>query len=207
MIVAIMGYKGGIGKSTVCNLVGDVLTNYHQEETVILNMDFYQTKNKDINSTATFNVAKDAEINIEALKESGFKHIIIDGAGFADKRLLEIKHHINYFIFPTCKGLRAILDLKEVMKDMLFDGAKGTVLLNMSNHIREYKETLEAIKMQFSDLTFKSEIKIMQLNTYQTVEKMENEQVGIIELYNKQRISAYKKIIDKIDDIITDMKG
>jgi len=190
MKTAIMGYKGGVGKTTLTKLVADFLEKEEKEKTIILNLDFYQKKNLKIYSTAAENIAK--EENIDLNKYNDFENIIIDAAGFADIRLLKLinSNKIDNIVLPSRIGELSLLELLQVLKDFKTKQNILIVINDIVNIKKEQKEkTILLIKQIISKLDIKHNIKLTFFKHYSTITNLEE--------YNKESKKG-KSLIDKI---------
>jgi len=169
-IIAIVNFKGGVGKSTIANLI-DI------KDSIILNIDNTQDAKK-INSIETYNyidllneygISSLEEIILGA-KESGKKTIIIDTPGEINDIFLDILPEIDFFIVPftigdrseeatisTIQTLNTILDDNENRKD------KWCLVLNkylLEDHLKELDLVFEESKKILGDrLVCKSSLK------------------------------------------------
>ena len=169
-IIAIVNFKGGVGKSTIANLI-DI------KDSIILNIDNTQDAKK-INSIETYNyidllneygISSLEEIILGA-KESGKKTIIIDTPGEINEIFLDILPEIDFFIVPftigdrseeatisTIQTLNTILDDNENRKD------KWCLVLNkylLEDHLKELDLVFKESKKILGDrLVCKSSLK------------------------------------------------
>ena len=169
-IIAIVNFKGGVGKSTIANLI-DI------KDSIILNIDNTQDAKK-INSIETYNyidllneygISSLEEIILGA-KESGKKTIIIDTPGEINEIFLDILPEIDFFIVPftigdrseeatisTIQTLNTILDDYENRKD------KWCLVLNkylLEEHLKELDLVFKESKKILGDrLVCKSSLK------------------------------------------------
>lgn len=187
-MIAILGFKGGVGKTTITKLLGDYFENEEQEKTLILNLDFYQTKNKKIYSVDSINIKQNENIDLD--KYNNYKNIIIDAGGFSDDRILELEDKIDKVILPTKIGELSLLELLPVLKTFK---KKHNILIVVNDFVRLNKKTkdktINIIKQMIEQLDIKHNIKLAFLKHYDTITNLEE--------YNKETKKGYS-LIDRI---------
>ena len=98
-IVAVAGFKGGVGKSTISNFLAEKLG-----DAVVINLDNYQDA-EDFNTSTTINLSSDDDI-LEAIKNKSSDFYVIDAGGFDDERLRHVD--LNLLVLPMRTDYRSI---------------------------------------------------------------------------------------------------
>jgi CO dehydrogenase nickel-insertion accessory protein CooC1 len=129
-IILIASVKGGVGKSTIANILCNKLEN-----SVILNLDPYQDA-EDFNSARTINILPHTNLPniIEKLDED---FIILDARSFLDERLRTLD--IDLFVFMTRVGYRSLKTTADSAVSLcMYNWAKSVLFL--VNEVRNQKE-------------------------------------------------------------------
>ena len=172
MNIAIMGYKGGVGKTTISKLIGDLLVSEYKEKSIILNMDFYQKKNIKIYSIEAKNIDKNESLNLEEYKD--YENVIIDCGGFSDSRVLKEIDKIDKIILPTKKGNLSFLELLTVIQD-INTPKHILIIINdfVKNTEKEKNEQIELLKQMLKQISVKHKYDLMYFKHYETVTNLE----------------------------------
>jgi cellulose biosynthesis protein BcsQ len=149
-IIAMVNFKGGVGKSTLANILD-------LENKIIINLDDAQDAEK-INiseTTANFGELKEYGITdlkdaIDGAKESGKKYVILDTPGDI-KEFVKDLSLVDYFIIPFTPGERAeettlnTIDVINTILDEIVDERKDRwcIVLNKYNNDNQLKELEE----------------------------------------------------------------
>ncbi len=129
-IILIASVKGGVGKSTVANILCNKL-----EHSVILNLDPYQDA-EDFNSARTINILPHTNLpNIIDKLDEDF--IILDARSFLDERLRTLD--IDLFVFMSRVGYRSLKTTADSAVSLcMYNWAKSVLFL--VNEVRNQKE-------------------------------------------------------------------
>jgi len=181
-IILVTSFKGGVGKSTISNNLGDKLKN-----SIIFNLDFYQDA-EDINTSNTINIGGEEDLIPYINKYSDKDYIIIDAGGFDDKRIYKLD--IDMFIFPLKSGYRSVkstIDSVKIIYDTYTRETNTIFIINEYKDEKEFKDTALLMNdiVEESDLFFNGEVKVMGVKyskALRTVENTKNSISGIRKL-------------------------
>ncbi len=129
-IILISSVKGGVGKSTIANILSNKLKN-----SVILNLDPYQDA-EDFNSARTINILPHTNLSniIDKLDED---FVILDARSFLDERLRTL--HVDLFVFMSRVGYRSLKTTADSAVSLcMYNWAKSVLFL--VNEVRNQKE-------------------------------------------------------------------
>lgn len=206
IVIAVLGTKGGVGKSTISNLVGSYF-----DDTVVFNIDLDQEA-EEVNSCSTVDYVKYRErgVSIEAAFAEITRHyriVIIDTPGSITEELVALSEMISYFIVPFNPGPRSISTTIKMLDsyfggaDAIFSGERHFVfILNQFTNKNKIQEDISEFKGRLQSLAFEDlEIipKYLGLPHSDTVITMEKHKKSIDELSSENRvayITAQKRI-------------
>jgi len=202
--MAIINFKGGVGKSTIANLLD--LPNK-----VVINLDTQNAKNSNYSDTINYlELKEEYGINVqeamELLKDEGKKWIVFDTPGSITQELLEIIDDIDYVIIPFTKGNRSketTLDsIKSLLEIMDNDKVRFALILNMYQDESDIKEELEPIEKEVKKLLKDKYSCSATLKFSKAVSTMEKTKKSIdeLDLTNKIAYKAFKKRVKEMNE-------
>jgi len=208
-IVAIVNFKGGVGKSTIANVLD-------LEEKVIINLDKAQDSKK-VNTDETYNFAELEELGIDTIEEAiegaiegGKKHIILDTPGEIND-FIEALPFIEYFIVPFNPADRAIettlttIDTINTVLDELDNRKdKWCILLNKyTDEEADIKELKEVEKRAKKILGERLEC-VSKLKNTQVIATIERKRKSLNDLIKTNAIAygVFKKRLRKLNEDI-----
>ena len=201
--ILIASYKGGVGKSTIANFLGEKLNN-----AIILNLDIYQDNN-DFNSTNTINMDINEDLE-EILKdlEKKYKYVIIDAGGFDDKRLYDLD--IDLFIFVTRTDYRSIKTTIDTATTLLSKSKSNKkevmFLINQYENDKELETAIEILQeiLNLSEIVADNfySVAIKKSNAITTAI---NNKLSLNELYNQNK-AAYKKVNENFEEFAKEVR-
>ena len=214
-VIAIVNFKGGVGKSTIANLL-------ELNNKVILNLDIAQDA-ETINVSDTYNFyALKEEFGIGSIKEaidSGFEagaeYMILDTPGEMNE-FLEILPEIDYFLVPFTNGERsakATIDTIDTINTILNEITnnrkdKWCLILNKyvnPESLTDLDEVYSKAKEILQDkLQCKTDLKFSQV-----VPTIEKKKISINDLIKQNPIAygSFKKRIKGMNDEIYNFLG
>lgn len=143
LCVALVGGKGGVGKSTISSALAQTLKDIMEYENVcILNFDIKQDYRKafipESISFATIDSSfGDGKLYLnEVMEENKIDVSILDTGGYDDPRVLENMDYINTLIFPTKTDSGSYLMLKEMFENEYKEHIRNThniILINQTD--------------------------------------------------------------------------
>lgn len=209
-VIAIVNFKGGVGKSTIANLL-------ELPKKLILNLDDAQNAEV-INTEDTYNfqtLKEDYGVGsikeaIDSAIESGRENIILDTPGEIGN-FIEILSYIDYFIVPFTAGdrstdttLRSIEVIDTILDDEQTRKDKWCIILNKFIAEKQEKELdelfVEAKKILKDKLKSTSKLKFSQV-----VPTIEKTRENIKEL-SKQNPIAYTVFRKRIKEMNKDIE-
>jgi len=206
--VAIINFKGGVGKSTIANLLD--LPNK-----VVVNLDTQNAKNANYSDTVNYlELKSEYGVNvkeaIDILKEEGKEWIVFDTPGSITEELLEIIDDIDYIITPFTKGNRSkettIDSIKSILDVMDNDKVKFALVLNMFQDENDLEEELKPIENEVKKILNDKYNCAAVLKFSKAVSTMEKTKKSIeeLDLTNKIAYKAFKKRIKEMNEKLRD---
>ena len=199
--IVIAGFKGGVGKSTISNFLGEMLEN-----SLIVSLDFMQDA-EEYNTSNTVNLGKEEDINLFFNNKKDIDYFIIDAGGFDDERLSDIE--IDLLILPTKTGYRSIKTTVDSAVTFTPISVPVMFILNDYTTEKEQKETLEILE----EILSVSELELDNLYFFgiqhsKAIKSSENKNASLTELskQNKLMEKAYKKVIDTFKELAEEVK-
>lgn len=223
LVVLLINFKGGVGKSTIADMLANRLSN-----SILLNIDIAQDA-ESVNSSQTINIAtvltseytpeeiENQKLSIEILDmlKDAHDYIILDTPGEQTKELIDIlseaKEYIDYIIVPTMPGKRTRNTTFTTIStlfdsDLLTEQHKLFYVVNQYNSDNIVENEITEIK-KFMNETLKIpvEYSFSKLKNSDAVITMEDSQKSISELKGECYI-AYAAFEKRVNSLISDFK-
>jgi len=213
-IIAVVNFKGGVGKSTIAMLMREYLP-----DSLIVNLDYQEAeKINPENSTCDFPVLKAQEESltldeyIETMTTPSddkdipyYKNIILDtqGAEF-NEDFDSVLDKITHFIVPMTPGKRSFEKTKmtiETLLDFVNPNAKWCVVVNNYVDDKQFLEEKERIEKEIKPLLGDRLVCISSLKNSKIVPKMENESIDLskLSLRDRQQVKVFKQRVEKLN--------
>lgn len=224
LVVLLANFKGGVGKSTIADMLANRLPN-----SILLNIDIAQDA-ESINSSPTINIAtvltseytpeeiENQKLSIEILNmlKEAHDYVILDTPGEQTKELIDIlseaKECIDYIVIPTMPGKRTRITTFTTV-NALFKSELLTVNHKLFYVINQYNsdsivdnEINEIKNFMDNDLKIPVKYTFSKLKNSDAVITMEDSQKSISELRGECYIAyaAFEKRVNAfISDFIT----
>jgi len=210
-IIAIVNFKGGVGKSTIANLL-------NLPKKLILNLDDAQNA-ENINTEDTYNFQTlkeeygvgNIKEAIDSAIESGRENIILDTPGEISN-FIEILSYVDYFIVPFTAGdrstdttLRSIEVIDSVLDDEQIRKDKWCIILNkfiVDKQMKELEDLFEEAGKILNDRLKCS----TQLKFSQVVPTIEKTRENIKELAKRNPIAytVFNKRIKEMNAAVSE---
>lgn len=199
-IIVVAGFKGGVGKSTIANFLGEKIG------ATIINLDMYQD-NEDFNSTETINVSTSESLE-DKIKSSGI--YIVDAGGFDDARLYELP--VDLFIFPTRTDYRSIKTTIDSAATILDKSSapekRAMIVINQFENDKDLDRAVEILETIVSMSEIDAELSFFGLKKSNAITTAIDKKMGLGELAAQGGIMghAYKSVNDSFDELAKEVK-
>jgi len=202
--VAVVNFKGGVGKSTIANLLD--LPNK-----VVVNLDTQDAKNSNYSDTVNYlELKKEYGVNVketlDILREESKEWIIFDTPGSITDELLEIMDDIDYIIIPFTKGKRSkettLETLKALLEVMDNEKVKFALVFNMYQDEKDIEGELKPLEDEVKKILGDKYRCSASLKFSKAVSTMEKTQKSIdeLDLTNKIAYKAFKKRVKEMNE-------
>ncbi len=213
-VIAVLGLKGGVGKSTVSNIISYAIPN-----SVIFNIDI-TAKESMVNSSKTLDYSSmyesDESVSAsEVLNVLEEETIFIDTPSDVSEELLDVIPYCNDFIVIFYDGratnaslgtMNMLFNLDEITTN---DKHKIFVIYNRAKNKTSAEHALKEFNTKVLDLKAKSkngeafEIEYSYLENSKVIRAMENEQMSVVDLFTKKGI-MYKTFRDRANRLVNE---
>lgn len=219
--IAVISFKGGVGKSSIANIISNRIKN-----STILNIDFGQIASS-VNSATTidFGASSEGEQALSEdhsvseilellLEDDECDVVIIDTPGDISEEFLDIIEKVDHFILPFKPGPRSSNGTLETYKAIFGEGYisghhKLSVVVNEYVSDEERDQEIRAMKEAFALITLPDDLKVdisyTSLKVTMVMRTMEKtaSSIDTLSAKNKMAYKAAKKRFDALsDDII-----
>jgi cellulose biosynthesis protein BcsQ len=214
-IIALVNFKGGVGKSTIAMLLQEYLP-----DSVIVNIDYQEAENINPDETTIdFQVLKEQEEGltlkefIEAVtdpndKDTGsyFKNVIIDTQGTEfNEDFDSILKDVTHFVIPMTPGKRTRDKTKMTIETLLDFGAnpnaKWCIIINKYIDDKQLEEEIEYINKEIKPILKDKLVCISDLKYSKMVSRMENNKMDLkkLSLKEKAQVKVFKKRVEQLN--------
>lgn len=222
-VIPVLGFKGGVGKSTICNMAQSRIEN-----SISLNIDIAQEA-EEINYGDTIDLAKIFESDftpeeidaggctekIISILQDDFKYVFLDMPGELTDEMIEAlslkQKDIDTIIVPITSGKRSEKTTLEMISTLynneLIKNQKIIFIVNIYHTDEEYEKVKENILEYFKINNLEKNLKIFfsKLKYSKAIKTMEDERASIEKLKASNYI-AYKTFEARVDAMITDIQ-
>jgi len=210
-VIAVVNFKGGVGKSTIANLLD--LPNK-----LIINLDLAQDA-KTINTSQTENFYQLKEdFGIESLNEAiegafeaGIENVILDTPGSVSD-FMEVLDKIDYFLIPFTPGERSIettlntIEIINSLLDEMTDNRKDKWILILNKYVLEDQvKELDILFDKAKEILENKLIGKTKLKISQVIPRIEKDKISPKELIKISPI-AYGTFNKRLKEMNEDIK-
>jgi len=194
-IIAVAGFKGGVGKSTISNFLAEKLG-----DSTILNLDNYQDAN-DFNSSDSVNLSQNDDI-LSAVKSKSSDFFIIDAGGFDDARLRSVK--LDLLILPTRTDYRSIKTTVDsavtILNGLNYDDLPILFVINEYEKDNELDTSVEIVEtvLGMSDIATEN-LHLFAIKKSGAIKTSINKKMSLQELTENNRV-AYKSVNQQFEE-------
>jgi len=204
--IALVNFKGGVGKSTIANLLdyeGSIVVNIDMQNASEINagdrtVDYFADKEE-------FGVSSIKEM-LDVLEESGVELIFIDTPGAVTDELLEIFPELDYVVIVTNPNTRDISQTLNTLVELQGSDAK-IILLHNKWHKDEDLENLKELENAAKELFKDKYIGATDLKYSRAIPTIDKTKKNIMQLnaINKVAYTTAKKNILKMKEDIKNL--
>lgn len=199
-VIAVAGFKGGVGKSTISNFLAEKLGN-----SIIFNLDSYQDAS-DFNTTETINLTLADDISLK-IKSKNSDFYVIDAGGFDDERLRRLT--LDLLILPTRTDYRSIKTTIDSAATIMSHISKQVPILLILNEYENEKELNNAVEIIETVISFSSNfdagnLTLFALKKSNAIKTASNKKMSLKELLASNAL-AYKSINEQFDELASEV--
>lgn len=200
-VICIAGFKGGVGKSTIANLLAEML-----DKSLVISLDFMQDA-EEYNSSKTVNLPRNTDITSFINTQNDSDYFIIDAGGFDDERLDDVE--MDLLILPTKSGYRSIKTTVDSAVTFTPTDVPVMFILNDYLNEKELDESVEILEEIISVSDLGLEMHFFGIPHSNAIKSSENKNAGLHELaeQNKLMAHAYRKIIGTFKELAIEVKS
>jgi cellulose biosynthesis protein BcsQ len=194
-VIAVAGFKGGVGKSTLANFLAEKL-----ESATVLNLDNYQDA-ADFNTADTVNL-KSGDNVAEIIKSKSSDFFIIDAGGFDDERLRKID--LDLLILPMRTDYRSIkTTIDSAVTIMSGIPNKSLPILFVINEYDKEKELDTAVEIVETVLGISAlptdNLRLFAIKKSDAIKTAINKKMSLRQLQESNRV-AYNSVNKQFDE-------